>query len=144
MNNVLPRPQEVAQRLQILQKMRVQGTGPKFIKLADGKNAAVRHHEVDVDDYIASRLRRDSSSSETIRRWCREFRKIADAPPKGRNSVIIGGYRHATHAWTIYRAAKDVEEAKPYFGEEAATFILSQIILTTRDTRDPEETYEGE
>jgi hypothetical protein len=82
--------------------------------------------------------------SETIRRWCKEFRKIADAPPKGRNSVIIGGYRHATHAWTIYRAAKDVEEAKPYFGEEAATFILDQIILTTRDTRDPEETYEGD
>jgi predicted DNA-binding transcriptional regulator AlpA len=66
MHNVLLRPQEVARRLQIsgstLQKMRVQGTGPKFIKLADGKNAAVRYHESDVDDYITSRLRRDSSS----------------------------------------------------------------------------------
>jgi hypothetical protein len=82
--------------------------------------------------------------SETIRRWCKEFRKIADAPAKGRNSVIIGGCRHAIHAWTIYRAGKDVEEIKPYFGEEAATFILDQIILTTRDTRDPEETYEGD
>jgi hypothetical protein len=51
--------------------------------------------------------------SETIRRWCKEFRKIADAPPKGRNSVIISGYLNAIHTWTIYRAGKDVEEIKP-------------------------------
>ena len=58
--------------------------------------------------------------------------------------MIIIGYLNAIHTWKIYRASKDVEEIKPYFGEEAATFILEQIILTTRDTRDPEETYESD
>ena len=41
-------------------------------------------------------------------------------------------------------AGKDIEEIKPRLGEEAATFILKHIILTTRDIRDPEETYEGD
>jgi len=65
-DTVLLRPDAVASRLKIsgstLQKWRVDGVGPKFIKLEGGKNAAVRYHESDVDDYIASRLRRDSSS----------------------------------------------------------------------------------
>ncbi len=41
-------------------------------------------------------------------------------------------------------AGKDIEESKTRPGEEAATFILNHIILTTRDIRDPEETYEGD
>jgi hypothetical protein len=82
---------------------------------------------------------------ETIRRWCKEFKKIsAIASPKSRNPAITAGYLTATQIWTRYIAEKDVEEIKPPLGEEAATFILDQIILTTRDTRDPEETEEGD
>ena len=66
MSSVLLSPKEVCSRLKIkmptLQKWRVDGLGPKFIKLEGGRNAAVRYHESDLEDYIASRLRRDSSS----------------------------------------------------------------------------------
>lgn len=54
------------------------------------------------------------------------------------------GYLTATQLWTGYIAGKDVEGIKPTLGEEAATFIVDHIILTTRDTRDPEETEEGD
>ena len=64
--------------------------------------------------------------------------------PKGRNLAISDGYLTATQIWTRYIAEKDVEAIEPPLGEEAATFILNHIILATRDTRDPEETCEGE
>ena len=81
---------------------------------------------------------------ETIRRWYQTFKKSKRASNKSRNPAIIDGYLTATRIWTRYMAGKDVEESKPRLGEEAATFILKHIILTTRDIRDPEETYEGD
>ncbi len=80
---------------------------------------------------------------ETIRRWYQTFKKSTKDSTKSRNSTIIDGYLTATQTWTFYMAGQDIEEIKPRLGEEAATFILKHIILTTRDIRDPEETYEG-
>jgi len=81
---------------------------------------------------------------ETIRRWYQTFKKSTKDSTKSHNSTIIDGYLTATQTWTFYVAGKDIEEIKPRLGEEAATFILNHIILTTRDIRDPEETYEGD
>ena len=81
---------------------------------------------------------------ETIRRWYQTFKKSKIASNKSRNPAIIDGYLTATRIWTSYMAGKDIEEIKPRLGEEAATFILNHIILTTRDIRDPEETYLGD
>ena len=81
---------------------------------------------------------------ETIRRWYQTFKKSTKASTKSRNPAIIDGYLTATQTWTFYIAGKDIEESKTRLGEEAATFILNHIILTTRDIRDPEETYEGD
>ena len=81
---------------------------------------------------------------ETIRRWYQTFKKSTKDSTKSRNPAIIDSYQRATRIWRSYMAGQDFEEIKPRLGEEAATFILNHIILTTRDIRDPEETYEGD
>ena len=59
--------------------------------------------------------------------------------------ILIGeGGSLSLEHYEEHIAGKDIEEIKPRLGEEAATFILKHIILTTRDIRDPEETYEGD
>jgi len=85
-----------------------------------------------------------SLKPETIRRWYQTFKKSTKASTKSRNPAIIDSYQRATRIWKSYMAGKDIEEIKPRLGEEAATFILNHIILTTRDIRDPEDTYEGD
>ena len=82
--------------------------------------------------------------SETIRRWFQELNKTDIAPPKSRNSAMMSGHLTATQLWTHYIAGKDVEGVKPTLGEAAAMFIVDHVILTTRDTSDPEETEEGD
>ena len=82
--------------------------------------------------------------SETIRRWCKEFRKTGAASLKGRNAIIFTGYLNATQIWTNFLSGKDVEAIEPTLGVEAATFIVEQIIIATRDIRDPEDTYAGD
>ena len=61
--------------------------------------------------------------------------------PKSRNWLIGNGYRTAIRTWALFMHGRDIDE---YSGEEAAMFIVEHIILATRDTRDPEETYEGD
>jgi len=56
----------------------------------------------------------------------------------------MSGHLTATQLWTHYIAGKDVEGVKPTLGEAAAMFIVDHVILTTRDTSDPEETEEGD
>ena len=83
---------------------------------------------------------------EQIRRWWREFKKMpAVAPPKSRNWLIGNGYRTAIRSWALFIDGRDVEGIKSTLGvEKAARFIVDHIILATRDTRDPEESYEDE
>ena len=85
-----------------------------------------------------------SLKPETIRRWCKEFRKTGAASLKGRNAIIFTGYLNATQIWTNFLSGKDVEAIKPTLGVEAATFIVDAIIIATRDTQDPEDSYAGD
>lgn len=65
----LLRTKEVAERLGVtertLERMRVRGDGPAFVKLGAGRTSVVRYEEADLEAWLESRRRTSTAENQS-------------------------------------------------------------------------------